>query len=542
MTSKEINNETDSKIDDKNSDGIDNKIDDKNNNSDITNTNIKVENNENKEIQEKDLKVEEILELSDNEDIIPKRNKISKKRNFTQFNNHDNNNTNSIQKNILVIDVQRFMKEFDGRQYVSVCDIIPVNGVTSAIIYKGDEIEFQNFSILCTKYFIKDNIYHIEEYKLHGGKKKKKKLNPKLEKVNITTPTKKKSKSKIKKNKSKKSKTQNHVFYGYFLGFTAQRKLSDDKKGYYSDCLFIDRNSKRFRFRAFSKEFNRLKHILIPLKLYKIKNFLVFNSDINLNTITVSTKFIDNGEQLTNQQFYNFLTLKDINQILKKDINTKQRYDIIGKIMEINHKENIEKLEVTITNGIDSINVNIWKENIDYYIEHIKHGDVLIILSGFINVDRQKNVISNYYHIISANRFRKIDPNQIEPYYNINIKQIYDKLTNNIIKLVTKEGNYDAFRRSRISQIHSIDWDDIRVKHLPNTNIPKYTFQGLEDKSLAVIIVGSIIAIPNAGKYGMVYPVEKNDDELGNKKVRLNHDNKWYLYKNNNEIKPVQDK
>ena len=192
MTSKEINNETDSKIDDKNSDGIDNKIDDKNNNSDITNTNIKVENNENKEIQEKDLKVEEILELSDNEDIIPKRNKISKKRNFTQFNNHDNNNTNSIQKNILVIDVQRFMKEFDGRQYVSVCDIIPVNGVTSAIIYKGDEIEFQNFSILCTKYFIKDNIYHIEEYKLHGGKKKKKKLNPKLEKVNITTPTKKK--------------------------------------------------------------------------------------------------------------------------------------------------------------------------------------------------------------------------------------------------------------------------------------------------------------------------------------------------------------
>ena len=282
---------------------------------DITNTNNSV--NFNEKIAKHDNNITESDTTDTDIDNIYKNNKKKLKRSYNEMNNELN-----LTSKLLKLNIFRCETQFDGKNNVIVCEIEPINKIRTAIFYNTSIENIEYHEILTTDYIIKNNIFHVKSFNSNGKQAKKRRFNNTLNQI---------SKKKQTKNRNKASK---FLFTGYLIGVSAQRKLNGNTYGYYADCLLIDKQGKRYRFRAFTKELNRLKPLLKEFNLFTIKNFKIYDGQNNLYTITPRSKFINTGKTLTKEILYNYINLTNIETVLSKGLDSNNIYDVIGTVIK----------------------------------------------------------------------------------------------------------------------------------------------------------------------------------------------------------------
>ena len=448
-----------------------------------------------------------------------------------------------IDTNGIIVNIKNAtMRKHEGSYYVIAQVSNNINNIESAIFFdknvtpiiiKDKRVKFDNYQI-------NNDVYYVYGYSIIGKITKKVKLNNNNNKnayntkmVRALNKKQNASNSNNKKTKTKR-KMVSKEFCGHLIGVGPRYNLKRGP-GYRKHFFFINTEGIRYKFTAFSKEYNKFAARLKPGYCYNIKSFKTREDYDNEYSFTTFTKIEKASPKLTpKREVFNFFKIINIDQLLNKNININKTYDIIGKIVNINNNENSGLKEIFINDG-SSIQVNFWRENMKYYANYLHTNENIILMGCRVKTNKQINYINSFELLIPLNKYKNIKNNKIKDIGKINVDDINKSITKMSRIIVDENGYYDQFRRVANIQIININWDEIRTKKLANTNIIVYNKRGDQDKSLACVSVGSIYNISDIGKIDMIYPVPIVDGEKLYKKAIWN-DGQWEYYAEDKSI------
>ena len=448
----------------------------------------------------------------------------------TAINNHASEMKSHM--NPVIVDIDNASTQYHkGQMYVVGNLLNDKSNIKTAIFCDRNIVanDIINFRFKFIDYQIKNGIYYVNDFRKLGNASKK---------VKYTNENSQNKRLMIRNRKINKLQ-KNNGFVGILFGIGPSRDLLN-KPGYYKDFFMINTEGVRVSFRAFSKAYNKFENQLVVNHLYKLSGYKIYDKNTNLYTLSTATKITKKSQAIIKpKQLFKYFTLVDINTLLNKNIDVEQKYDVIGKIINVKHNPKSNVTEVIISDGYN-IQVNVWNENISIYSKFLKINNIILVIDAKISNRRQKNMINNFRLMKDYAEFANVNHPKIKNVIGINPQLVQQNITNTRNNIVDENGYYDQFRRITISDILVIDWTQIRTKRIYNTNLIKYNKQGYEDKSLSCVVNGSIYNIPNLGTSSLIYPVPIIDGEKGYKKAELVQ-GRWQYAVNSRHTKQVDE-